>query len=225
MLKKIKLYLAQEEPTREVTVRRLTPKNVIAIGQFGRQLMGAGVTKGEIESLFTPDGIRIADALALVWDKLADPNAEIGKESALEAAFFLLLQTITGLSGDDVRAMTFEDLVAYGEAAMQQEAASRVGGLLRPMISNISPLLLDLIMPSTSAIGPGNQAAGSEIPNQGSGSSAEAKSNPGGGMNSGGLTPSSVPSSSEPDGPLTTASTGSPSEKPNNSDLDSPAST
>ena len=224
-MKTVTLYLDADEPATVVRVRRLTPKNVIALGQFGKQLMAAGVTQNEIQALFKGGELRVMDAIEMVWGRLADPNAEIGQESKLETSFYLLLQTITGLSADQVQLLTFEDLLLYAEAAMQQEASSRVGGFLRPMISSISPLLLDLFTASTSASKSESPPAASGTSSASDGLSSEPASPPGGGMNSGGSTPSSAPLSIEPDGPLITSSMESPTERPSSSEHLSPALT
>lgn len=224
-MKTVTLYLDADEPATVVRVRRLTPRNVIAIGQFGKQLMAAGVTQKEIEALFKGGELRVLDAIEMVWGRLADPDAEIGQESRLETSFYLLLQTITGLDADQVQRMTFEDLLLYAEAAVQQEASSRLGGVLKPMISNISPLLLDLFTASTSASQSENPPAASGTSNGSDGLSSEPVLPPGGGTSSGGSTPSLAPSSIAPAGPSTTALTASPIEKPSSSEQLSPALT
>ena len=224
----VKLILDGDEPTEELRIRsHLTPRQVIALGQFGRQLMGAGVKRQEVEALLMVDKDFLPYA---AWDLVSrklfeSPAQEIGTESDLERAFYLLLQVFTGFDAGKVRQLVNDDLIAIGRAIWQGQEATEFGGFLHLMISSIFRPLPEAETKSTSASPGESPPAGAGISDTNDGSSSEAESNPGGGTSSGGLTASSDPSPERPDGNSITSSMASLIDSASNSECPSPVLT
>lgn len=197
----VKLFLDQDEPTTELKIRpHLTPRQVIALGQFGRQLMGAGVTKQQIESLLLIDPqFQAFAAMDLVIDKLFSVDGEVGEESALAKAFYALLEVFTGFDAAQVRQLVNDDLLAIGKAIWEGQQVTEFGGFLGQMMHNIFPRSSDQATENTSEKPGESQPVEGATSGPADGSSSGQASN-GGGTSNGGSTPSLDPSSRPQDG-------------------------